>query len=301
MADAIRSGRSHRNLEVQVERPDGRRLWALVNIDPIRNAAGEVIGAINCFQDITARKQADDRLRESEELLRAIVETTPECVKIVARDGTLRHMNPAGLRMIEAAGAADVEGGCTFDLIAPEHRERWREQHERVCDGEKLTWEFDIVGLGGTRRHMETHAVPLRMPDGTVAQLAITRDVTQRKRDEEALRESERRARELLEAMPAAVYTTDAAGRITFYNQAAVELSGRRPKLGIDQWCVTWRLRRPDGTPMPHEECPMAVALRENRPIRGAEAIAERPDGTRVPFIPYPTPLREPAARWSAR
>ena len=101
--------------------------------------------------------------------------------------------------------------------------------------------------------------------------------------------------RDLLEALPVAIYTTDAAGRITFYNSAAVELAGRVPMLGSDEWCVTWRLYRPDGTPLPHDQCPMAVALRENRPVRGEEAIAERPDGTRVVFMPYPTPIRDGA------
>ena len=88
-----------------------------------------------------------------------------------------------------------------------------------------------------------------------------------------------------------AVYTTDAAGRITYYNEAAAELWGHRPVLGKNEWCGSWRLLWPDGSPMRHDECPMAVALRERRPIRGAEAAAERPDGTRVPFLAYPTPL----------
>ena len=99
--------------------------------------------------------------------------------------------------------------------------------------------------------------------------------------------------RQLLEALPAAVYTTDADGRITFFNEAAVEAAGHRPELGRDLWCVSWRLHRPDGTPLPHDECPMAVALREDRPVRGVEVIAERPDGTRVHLLPYPTPLHD--------
>ncbi len=99
--------------------------------------------------------------------------------------------------------------------------------------------------------------------------------------------------RELLDALPAAIYTTDAAGRLTYYNAAAVQLAGRKPKIGSDEWCVTWRLYRPDGTPLPHDECPMAVALKTGRPVRGVEAIAERPDGTLVPFMPYPTPLHD--------
>jgi PAS domain S-box-containing protein len=102
---------------------------------------------------------------------------------------------------------------------------------------------------------------------------------------------------QILEALPAAVYTTDAEGRLTFFNRAAVELSGRRPRLGSDRWCVTWRLFHPDGSPLPHDECPMAVALKEGRPVRGVEAILERPDGTRVHFQPYPTPLYDAAGR----
>src|SRR5712671_4081959 len=103
--------------------------------------------------------------------------------------------------------------------------------------------------------------------------------------------------RDLLDALPAAIYTTDETGRITFFNQAAVEFSGRTPEIGNDQWCVTWRLYWPDGRAMAHDECPMARALKEDRSIRGEEAIAERPDGTRVAFMPYPTPLHDAAGR----
>jgi PAS domain S-box-containing protein len=101
--------------------------------------------------------------------------------------------------------------------------------------------------------------------------------------------------RKLLEALPVAVYATDAAGRITFCNEAACELAGRRPELGSDQWCVSWALYSPDGTPMLHGECPMAVALKEDRPVRGQEILAGCPDGTRVPIMPYPTPLHDPS------
>ena len=114
------------------------------------------------------------------------------------------------------------------------------------------------------------------------------------RRSREAVHEQERRFRELLEALPAAVYTTDAKGRITFFNEAAVKLAGRQPRLG-DMWCVSWKLFYPDGMPMPHDKCPMALALKEDRPIREVEAIAERPDGTRVHFMPFPTPLHDKA------
>jgi len=98
--------------------------------------------------------------------------------------------------------------------------------------------------------------------------------------------------RAFLDAVAVAVYTTDIDGRITFFNEAAVELWGRRPELG-EEWCGSLRLFHLDGRPMRHDECPMAIALKEHRPVRGATAYAERPDGRRVAFNPYPTPLRD--------
>lgn len=99
--------------------------------------------------------------------------------------------------------------------------------------------------------------------------------------------------RQLLESLGVAVYTTDADGRITFFNDAAAAFWGRRPELG-ELWCGSYKLMWPDGRPMAHDECPMAVALREGRELRGVEAIAERPDGSRVAFTPFPTVMRDP-------
>jgi PAS domain S-box-containing protein len=107
--------------------------------------------------------------------------------------------------------------------------------------------------------------------------------------------DGENRFRRILDALPAAVYTTDAAGRITYYNQAAVDLWGCQPVLHQSEWCGSWKLFWPDGRPMPHGECPMALAVKEQRAIRGMEAIAERPDGTRVIFVPFPTPIFDEA------
>jgi PAS domain S-box-containing protein len=293
MAHVLRTGNAVRDQEIVIEQPSGDQAWVLANIDPVRNDQGRLVGAINCFQDITERKQAERRQHDDQAMLRTVFETTPECVKIVARDGTLLQMNQAGLRMIGLSSFEPIRGISVLDLIAPEDRNAWQKQHERVCQGEHLSWSFDIVAPDATRRHMETHAAPLRLPDGSTAQLAITRDMTQRRLDERRLKDSEHQLRALLDALPAAIYTTDAAGRITFYNQAAVELAGQRPTIGEDEWCVTWRLFHPDGQPMRHDECPMATALKEGREVRDLEAIAERPDGTKVPFIPYPTPLRD--------
>ena len=109
----------------------------------------------------------------------------------------------------------------------------------------------------------------------------------------EALASESNHVHELFDALPAAVYLTDKAGRITFYNEAAATLWGCRPTIGSAEWCGSWRLYWPDGTPLPHDQCPMAMALKEERAIDGMEAAAERPDGRRIPFLAFPRPLRD--------
>ncbi|WP_198674090.1 PAS domain-containing sensor histidine kinase [Chitinophaga alhagiae] len=107
----------------------------------------------------------------------------------------------------------------------------------------------------------------------------------------DALRESGERYRQLVQALPAAVYTCDALGHITFYNEAAASLWGRRPETGKDQWCGSLKIFHTDGTPLPLDECPMAVTLRQQIAVTGAEIIIERPDGTRRFIQSFPQPV----------
>jgi len=99
------------------------------------------------------------------------------------------------------------------------------------------------------------------------------------------------RLQALLDAQPLPIYLTDADGWVTHFNRACIDFAGRTPQPGQDRWCVTWRLHSESGAYLPHEECPMAVAIRERRKVRGMVAAAERPDGTRVLFTPFPTPI----------
>src|SRR6478672_4968657 len=95
----------------------------------------------------------------------------------------------------------------------------------------------------------------------------------------------------MLDELPVPIYTTDATGKVTYWNRACVDFAGREPKLGEDRWCVTWQLYTTTGEPLRKQDCPMAQAIRSQRPIRDAIAIAERPDGSHVAFRPYPTPI----------
>lgn len=417
MADAVTRGIDTRNAEVVIERPDGSTCTALVNIRALADRQGNVQGAINCFQDISAQKAVENELRRKDQDLEDFFENGAVGLHIVSGEGIILRANKAELDLLgysseEYVGRHVSEfhsdeptiGDILQRLSCGEKLERYparlrardgsvrhvlitsngrfdqgrlvstrcfttdvtdlretesalRESEERLA----ATYEAATVGIAETdeqgnllrvndalckmlgRSREQLLAMSFldythdddrgedaasyarqvrgdidhylirkrgRKPDGTVLHLdvrsssvrtsdggfrygvRVLQDVTDAKRMEDRIRESERHMRDLLEAMPAAVYTTDAAGRITFFNRAAVDLAGRTPATG-EEWCVTWRLYTPDGLPLPHDQCPMAISLKEDRPVRGAEAIAERPDGTRVPFIPYPTPLHD--------
>jgi PAS domain S-box-containing protein len=100
---------------------------------------------------------------------------------------------------------------------------------------------------------------------------------------------------DLLKALPTAIYATDRNGKITFFNQAAAELWGHRPELGLDHAHLAWRLYGSDGAPLSQDQWPMTVAFREARRVRGPAVLAERPDGSRVSLLPHASPLRNAA------
>ncbi len=153
----------------------------------------------------------------------------------------------------------------------------------------------------GARIAVEENIDPLRDPAGRlVGAISCLHEVTQERASASATAAggTAQQAQNLLETLPLAVYTTDAAGLITFYNQAAANLWGCRPELGKSVFCGSWKLYRPDGRPLPHDECPMALTLKERRAVRDSEAIAERPDGSRVPFIAHPTPLHDQSGQF---
>ena len=155
-----------------------------------------------------------------------------------------------------------------FRFKRPDDQEVWLE--------ETATGEFDAAGR------------LLRIK-------GLARDFTERKYAEETLQESEQQFRDLLGALPAAIYVTDAAGHITYYNQGAVDLWGVTPRLGLDKWCDFARFYHADGTPMFLRQCPTQIALQEGRVVHGREALMERRDGTRIYIMPNPTPLRDAA------
>src|SRR6202522_487713 len=194
------------NGELVHTRKDGTKVIVISRWALDRKASGNALRILETNSDSALQKRTEKALRESEERFRAIVETTPECVKVISADGTLLHMNRPGLEMVGARSADEVVGKNVYDLIAPEDRNRFKAFNESICRGEQGSLQFDIIGLGGKRRHMETHAAPLQNPDGTVVHLAVTSDISERKQAEECLRRSEERFRALVNASSDLIY-----------------------------------------------------------------------------------------------
>jgi len=248
----------------------------------------------------TGRASSMQRMLKAPE---AFIEMLPLAVSISDESGRILTFN----RRAVALWGREPRLGDPSELFCGAHR-------LRGLDGRVIARECapveDVLRTGapvhgremfverpdGTRVLTTMHIDTVRDEDGNViGAMTCFHDVTEQRRDRAQVVENERRLRDILEAIPVPVYTTDIDGKLTFYNRAAVEFSGREPEIGKDSWCVAWKLYEPDGKPLPHDQCPMAVALREGRAIRGAEAIAERPDGRRLPFIPFPTPLYDGA------
>jgi two-component system, cell cycle sensor histidine kinase and response regulator CckA len=168
-------------------------------------------------------QQTELALRQSENRLRAMIDAEPECIKLIARDGTLLEINAYGLAIMEVE-SADVLIGKPIDaLIVPEYRAAFVELHASVCQGNKGTLEFEIVGFKGTRRYMETHAVPLRNEsDGTFIHLALMRDITQQKQAQQQIREQAA----LLDVSTDAILARNIHNQILFWNKGAQILYG---------------------------------------------------------------------------
>lgn len=222
----IEGGEEHWSREYRFLTGDGTYKIVFDRGFVMQDEDGHSIRMIGSMQDITERKRAEEALKESEGRLRATVETTPDCIKIVDFEGRLRFMNKAGHQMIEANTTTSVKGSSVLELVAPENRDNWIEMHQRVCQGESLSWEFDLIGLQGTRRWMETHAVPLENPDGSFSQLAVTRDISDRKRAEE----EKQKLIAILEASSDYVGMASLEGKSMYVNAAGLKM------IGLDSW-----------------------------------------------------------------
>ena len=277
----LADGRSVCGAGVVIDTAQGDPLPALVSLRPLTAGDGAIHGVLVEVQPIGPSDDFED-----------LFENGSIGVHFVAVDGTILRANQAELDLL----------GCRREEYIGRHISEFHADADVIGDiltrleaGETLDkYHARLIAKNGQIKHVQTSSSARFQSGRFVHTRCFTVDVTEQHRLAHGNREREKLVHQLLGALPAAIYTTDVLGRLTFYNRAAVAFAGRTLKLG-EEWGASWNLFKADGTPLPHDQYPMAVALREQRPLHGAEAVAERPDGSRVAFAAYPTPLFDEA------
>jgi diguanylate cyclase (GGDEF)-like protein/PAS domain S-box-containing protein len=195
--------------------------------------------------DVSERKKAEQQLVASEMQLRAIFEAEPECVKLIAEDGTVLQMNPAGLRMLEADTPEQVIGHKALGIVAPAHRKEFVTLMRRVFAGESASLEFEVIGLKGNRRWLETYEVPMRDAQGRItSMLGITRDITGRKQIEQKSEVLMRRHQALMNSALEGIHIMDMDGNIVEANDTFCRMLGysqaEMARLNVADWDAQW-------------------------------------------------------------
>jgi PAS domain S-box-containing protein len=301
--EVIRTGKPIES-EERVQRGEFSQDYLAVKF-PLFDSKEIIQGVCGVAVDVTLRRRAEDDLKiartssdRQQRLYETILSTTPDLVYVFDLNGYFTYANDALLQMWgrtwdDAIGKNCLELGYPAWHAAMHQREiEWV-----IANKQPIKGEVPFTGTHGTRIY-EYIFVPVVDGTGEVEAIAgTTRDVTDRKEVEEAARKTQERYRQLVESLPAAVYTCDVHGRIELFNDAAVKLWGRKPILDQDRWCGSQAMFRADGNTLSHDDCAMAVTVRTGQPMVGEEVIVERPDGSRINVTSHPQLIFDDAGR----
>lgn len=255
---------------------------------------------VTVVRDTTERKRAEEKSALERAQFKLIFDTVPIGIAFhtVRPDGSVtRSINEAHLRICGLTRDLRDEPETYWNITHPDDRGIQTKFTDQVAAGEIKQFSMEKRYLHSDGKIVWVNFTYQReiYPDGTIEELTTVVDITERKCAEMALRESEEKYRQLVHALPSAVYTCDAHGRITLYNAAAVKLWGREPDIAHDRWCGSHRIFTPDGKRLAHSRCPMAISVKQGEPIRDAALIVERPDGSRAHVLAFPDPIYDSA------
>ena len=209
------------------ENMNGKGRYLIFDAAPIYSGTGDLSAVIETLQDVTEQKQVEAALKASESKLRTIIETEPECVKLVSADGRILEMNRAGLEMLQADSLEQVVGRSMLSFIVPDQHPAAVDHLTNISRREQASFAFEIVGLKGRRRWLESRGAPLIDKNGrTYALLTVTRDVTERKEWEKRLQEQLQFLQTLMETIPMPVFYKDRNGLYQGCNKAFEEFLG---------------------------------------------------------------------------
>jgi len=195
-----------RNLDCEADSPQQiNRAGRTFIVHPGETPQGNLVAT---FEDVTAQLQAQEALNNSEKRLSAMLDALPDCIKIFDTQGQLLYINPVGLEKLESP-SLEALLASRHVAVPPEYLAECIAVHQRVLEGESVVWTYEIISMRGRRVHVESHAVPFQLPDESLGQMCITRDISKRKRAEDALRSSEERLRLVQDALGVADFEND--------------------------------------------------------------------------------------------
>ncbi len=221
----LTQGTEYQNL-YRVVRPDSSHRWLESWGTLERDSSGLPLRLRGVAIDVTDRKLAESRLEENQRFSNAMIQATPECIKVLDESGVVLLMNQTGLDLIDASSPTDAIGRNALDLVAPTDHAAFLNFHHRVLQGESATLEFDIITLQGKRRTMESHAVPVNI-NGRRSHLAVTRDITDKLLSQKELRRTEELLRAVADGTTDCIFVKDQMGRYLFLNEAAATVIGK--------------------------------------------------------------------------
>lgn len=252
-----------------------------------------------CFTlDVTEKKQAEKKLLESQAHYMQLLKCLPVGVYTCDADGYVELFNDAAVALWGRKPVPGKDLWCGSWRMY--HIDGVHIPHEECPMAVALKEGCEVFGQelivereDGKRSIVTPYPQPIFNEKGNVVgAVNVVIDITERKQAEQLIKESKTRYEQLIRGLPVAVYTCNAEGKVTLYNDTAVKLWGREPEIGKDLWCGSWKIYNPeDGSPMPLDTCPMAIALKEGRAVVGEEIIVERPDGVKRYVTPNPQPI----------
>lgn len=286
VAACLKDGHSREGVEVIIERPDFSRKHVQVNILPVTDDKGKQVGIINYFYDITEKKKIEKELQRKTVELQDYVENASIGLHWVDENGIIKWANKAELDML----------GYDKEEYIGHHIAEFHVNKNKIeeilaklnCNETLNLYESELRCKDGSIKIIQLSSNVFREDGKFVHTRCFSIDVTEQKKLVQA---SESRYRQLIHTLETPLYTTDMEGRITLYNKAAADLWGREPKIGKDLWCGSFQILNTDGSDLPLDTCPMAVCLKEQRPVYGEEILVVRPDGSTRNVAPHPQPI----------
>jgi PAS domain S-box-containing protein len=293
VATCLQDGIAINDYQYYIERPDHTRLLVQASITPLKNIQGEITGAMTCFYSTGEPKKSKEQLRRQD--LEDYMDTAAIGIHWVDANGIILWANTTELEML----------GYTRDEYIGHHIAEFHINSDSIVD---------ILNRLGNQETLTQYEAALRCKDGSIKIVCInsnvlwengrfihtrcfTIDVTEEKRKLHTLEESEKRHRQLIERLPASVYTCDSQGTITSFNESSVKLWGRTPQVGVDRWCGAWKTYSLAGDPLSPDACPMATVLQHGKPVYGKEIVIERPDKTKRHVLSHPIPFLDASGK----